>query len=146
MIIESCRASGTRMHLKVLPSSVHNLYSTPLSLMNIFWSSTSLCNFLATSLQYISFFCSSCNCFGFNGRVISLTSSCSVILMQGRSHKFGEDSLDSLSSSRLHFFSGFSSYLIGNILFDLVSTNFGKIRWIRCHQVGFISSMAFLRI
>ena len=81
--MKSCRTCGTKIHLKVLPSSTQSLYNTPSSLMNIFCSSVSLCNFFATSLQYVSFFCSCCNCFGFNGSLISLRSSCSVISMQG---------------------------------------------------------------
>ena len=86
--MKSCRTCGTKIHLKVLPSSVHSLYNTPPSLINIFCSSLSLCNFFTTSLQYVSFFCSSCNCFGFNGNLISLRSSCSVILMQGPCPQF----------------------------------------------------------
>ena len=81
--MKSCRTCGTKIHLKVLPSSVQSLYKTPSSLMNIFCSSLSLCNFFATSLQYVSFFCNSFNCFGFNGSLISLKSSCSVISTQG---------------------------------------------------------------
>ena len=75
--MKSCRTCGTRIHLNVLPSSIHSLYSTPSSLMNIFCNSVSLCNFFAMSLQYVSFSCSCCSCFGFNGSLISLRSSCS---------------------------------------------------------------------
>ena len=86
--MKSCRTCGTRMHLNVLPSSIQSLYSTPSSLMNIFCNSVSLCNFLATSLQYVSFFCSCCSSFGFNGSLISLRFSCSVISTQGFRPRF----------------------------------------------------------
>ena len=74
--MKSCRTCGTKMHLNILPSSIQSLYSTPSSLINIFCNSVSLCNFFAMSLQYVSFFCSCCSCFGFNGSLISLRSSC----------------------------------------------------------------------
>ena len=113
--MKSCRTCGTKIHLKVLPSSVHSLYNTPLSLINIFCSSLSLCNFFATSLQYVSFFCSSCNCFGFNGNLISLRSSCSVISMQGLVRDSRECSQNLLSLSKVHFSIGLSSNLISKV-------------------------------
>ena len=115
MIMKSCRTCGTRMHLNVLPSSIQSLYSTP-SLMNIFCNSVSLCNFFATSLQYVSFFCSCCSSFGFNGSLISLRISCSVISTQGFVRDFRESSQDSLSLSRVHFSLGFSSNFISKVL------------------------------
>ena len=116
MILKSCRTCGTRMHLNVLPSSIQSLYSTPSSLMNIFFNSVSLCNFFATSLQYVSFFCSCCSCFGFNGSLISLRFSCSVISTQRFVSDFGESSQNLLSLSRVHFFVGFSSNFISKIV------------------------------
>ena len=110
-----CRTCGTKIHLKVLPSSIQSLYNTPSSLINIFCSSLSLCNFFATSLQYVSFFCSSCNCFGFNGSLISLRSSCSVILMQGFVRDSQECSRNSLLLSKVHFSTSFSSNLISKV-------------------------------
>ena len=96
MIMKSCRTCGTKIHLKVLPSSIQSPYNTPSSLINIFCSSLSLCNFFAMSLQYVSFFCSPCNCFGFNGSLISLRSSCSVISTQGFIRNSRECSRNSL--------------------------------------------------
>ena len=115
MIMKSCRTCGTKIHLKVLPSSTQSLYNTPSSLINIFCSSVSLCNFFATSLQYVSFFCSCCNCFGFNGNLISLRSSCSVILTQGFVHDSQECSRNSLPLSKVCFSTGFSSNFISKI-------------------------------
>ena len=116
MIMKSCRTCGTKIHLKVLPSSTQSLYNTPSSLMNIFCSSLSLCNFFATSLQYVSFFCSSCNCFSFNGSLISLKSSCSVISTQGFVRDSRECSRNSLPLSRVRFSVGFSSNFISKVL------------------------------
>ena len=116
MIIKSWRTCGTKIHLNVLPSSIQSLYNTPSSLMNIFCNSVSLCNFFATSLQYISFFCSCCSSFGFNGSLISLRFSCSVISTQGFVHDFRESSRDSLPLSRVHFSLGFSSNFISKVL------------------------------
>ena len=116
MIMKSCRTCGTRKHLNILPSSIQSLYSTPSSLMNIFCNSVSLCNFFATSLQYVSFFCSCCSCFGFNGSLISLRFSCSVISMQGFIHESQESSRNLLPLSSIHFSVGFSSNFISNIL------------------------------
>ena len=113
--MKSCRTCGTRIHSKVLPSSIQSLYNTPSSLMNIFCSSLSLCNFFATSLQYVSFFCSCCNCFGFNGSLISLRSLCSVISTQGFVHDSRECSRHSLLLSRAHFSAGFSSNFISKV-------------------------------
>ena len=104
MIMKSCRTCGTKIHLNVLPSSIQSLYNTPSTLINIFCSSVSLCNFFATSLQYVSFFCSCCSCFGFNGSLISLRSSCSVISMQGFVRDSRECSQNSLLLSRVRFF------------------------------------------
>ena len=114
--MKSCRTCGTKIHLNVLPSSIHSLYSTPSSLMNIFCNSVSLCNFFATSLQYVSFFCSCCSCIGFKGSLISLRFSCSVILTQGFVHDSRESSRDSLLLSRIRFSVGFSSNFISKIL------------------------------
>ena len=108
MIMESCRTFGTKIHLNVLPSSIQSLYNTFSSLINIFCNSVSLCNFLATSLQYVSFFCSCCNCFGFNGSLISFKSSCSVISTQGLIRDSRECSQNLLLLSRVHFSTGFS--------------------------------------
>ena len=115
MIMKSCNSSGTKIYLKVLPSSVHKRYRIPFSLIKIFCSSAFLCNFLAMSLQYASFFCNSCNCPGFNGKLISLTSSCSVTLTQKSFCELYECSLDSLTSRRLGFFNGCSLYLSSNM-------------------------------
>ena len=122
--MKSCRTWGTKLHLKVCPSSVQSRYKTPLSLIKIFWTSTSLCNFLAISLQYISFFCSSCNCLDFNGKAIFLMSLCSVILTQISFCKFCDCSLDSLLSMRLCFFNGFLSYLSSNVSSSLDTHEF----------------------
>ena len=116
MIIKSCRTCGTKIHFNVLPSSIQSLYSTPSSLINIFWSTVSLCNFFATSLQYVSFFCSCCNCFRFNGNVISFRSSCSVISTQGFVRDSRECSRNSLPLSRFHFSVDFSSNFISKVL------------------------------
>ena len=115
MIMKSCRTCGTKIHLNVLPSSTQSLYNTPSSLMNIFCSSLSLCNFFATSLQYVSFFCSCCNCFGFNGSLISFRSSCSVISMEGFVRHFRECSQNSLPLSRARFSAGFSLNFISKV-------------------------------
>ena len=115
MIMKSCRTCGTRIHLKVLPSSIQSLYNTPSSLINIFCSSLSLCNFFATSLQYVSFFCSSCNCFGFNGSLISHRSSCSVISTQGFVHDSQECSRNSLPLSNFRFSTDSSSNLCNSM-------------------------------
>ena len=115
MIMKSCRTCGTKIHLNILPSSIQSLYSTPSSLINIFCSSVSLCNFFAMSLKYVSFFCSCCSCFGFNCSLISLRSSCSVILMQGFVHDSREYSRNSLPPSRVHFSIGFSSNFISKV-------------------------------
>ena len=109
MIMKSCRTCGTKIHLNGLPSSIQSLYNTPSSLINIFCSSVSLCNFFATSLQYVSFFCSCCSCFSFNGSLISLRSSCSVISTQGFVRDSQECSRNSLPLSKLHFSADFSS-------------------------------------
>ena len=114
--MKSCRTCGTKIHLNVLPSSIHSLYSTPSSLMNIFCNSVSLCNFFATSLQYVSFFCSCCSCVGFNGSLISLRSSCSVILMQGFLRDSQESSRNLLPLSRVRISLGFSSNFISKVL------------------------------
>ena len=116
MIMKSCRTCGTKIHLNVLPSSIRSLYSTPSSLINIFCNSVSLCNFFATSLQYVSFFCSCCNCFGFNGNLISFRSSCSVISTQGFVRDSRECSRNSLPLSRVCFSVGFSSNFISKVL------------------------------
>ena len=84
------------------------MYRTPFSLMKIFCISTFLCNFLVISLQYASFFCNSCNCPGFSGSLISLTSSCSVTLMQKSICELRKSSPGSLSSRRFGFFKGCS--------------------------------------
>ena len=115
MIMKSCRTCGTKMHLNILPSSIQSLYSTPSSLINIFCNSVSLCNFFAMSLQYVSFFCSCCSCFGFNGSLISLRSSCSVISTQVFIHYSRESSRNSLLLSRVHFSIGFSSNFISKV-------------------------------
>ena len=67
------------------------------------------------SLQYASFFCNSCNCPGFNGKLISLISLCSVTLTWKSVYEFRECSLDSLMSRRLGFFNGCSLYLSSNM-------------------------------
>ena len=115
MIMKSCRTCGTKIHLKVLPSSIQSLYNTPSSLINIFCSPLSLCNFFATSLQYVSFFCSCCSCFGFNSSLISLRSSCSVISMQAFVCDSRECSRNSLLLSKVHFSTGFSSNFISKV-------------------------------
>ena len=114
MIMKSCNTSGTKIHLKVLPFWIHRRYRIPFSLIMIFCSSAFLCNFLAMSLKYASFLCNSCNCPGFNGKLISLTSSCSVTLMQNVC-EFCECSLDLLTSRRLRFFNGSLLYLSSNM-------------------------------
>ena len=115
MIMKSCRTCGTKIHLNVLPSSIQSLYSTPSSLINIFCNSVSLCNLFATSLQYVSFFCSCCSCFGFNGSLISLRSSCSVISTQGFVRDSRESSQNLLLLSRVRFSVGFSSNFISKV-------------------------------
>ena len=104
MVMKSCSTSGTKIHLKVLPSSCHSQYRMPFSLMKIFCISTFLCNFLAISLQYASFFCNSCNCPGFSGSLISLTSSCSVTLTEKSICEFRETSSGLLASRKIDFF------------------------------------------
>ena len=113
--MESCRTCGTKIHLNILPSSIQSMYSTPSSLINIFCSSVSLCNFFAMSLQYVSFFWSCCSCFGFNGNLISLRSSCSVISTQGFVRDSRECSQNSLLLSRVCFLVGFSSNFISKV-------------------------------
>ena len=114
--MKSCRTCGTKIHLNVLPSSIQSLYSTPSCLINIFCNSVSLCNFFAMSLQYVSFFCSCCSCFSFNGSLISLRSSCSVISTQGFVRDSQECSRNLLPLSRVRFSIGFSSNFISKVL------------------------------
>ena len=116
MIMKSCRTCGTKIHLNVLPSSIQSLYSTPSSLINIICNSVTLCNFFAMSLQYVSFFCSCCNCFGFNGNLISFRSLCSVISIQGFVRNSRECSQNSLTLSRFRISFGFSSNFISKVL------------------------------
>ena len=115
MIIKSCSTSGTKMHLKVLPSSTHKRYKMPFSLMKIFCISTFLCNFLVTSLQYALFFCNSCSWPVFSSSLISSTSSCSVTLMQKSVCEFCECSPGLLPLRRLDFFDGCLLYFSSNM-------------------------------